>query len=592
MYIKQILSFIFIFFAQFVMAQDFSIDKKIKTIDSLIEYRQFEDADKRSTELLQLLDKEYGRKEYLEQRIRLKLLQGKIFDAQFEHSKAFPLFLESMEEAEDNNLYKLACEIKLSISSNQEAARNYSLSFDYLKEAQKIAVNNGFEDLYSSIFLKYATLYRFVSDTMIDLRANQRELLIEKGLSINFDSATYYANKAIIYAKKYNNEADINEGGSLLGIITRDKQEKLQYFKSSIPYLKKVNHYDHVGVMYTNIADIYRELRDYNKALMYSDSSFLYYNKMSLYYKYTIPETRYEIFDVLGNVDSSYHYFKMTAYDAIEYMENEDQTEIKRLEEQYQNDKKEAVIQSKNQWIVFVVSLLVVITIATILLVRSNRKIKSQNKIISKQVEDLVKTLEQKQVLLSELQHRVKNNLQHVISILEIQKESVDFNNIDELIRGNQNRIHSMALLHKKLNVSDNVNDVDLKRYIGELSELVKDSYDNHKKKVQLNINCEMETISIEKALPLGLVIVELVSNSMKHAFKKRSVGIINIEIKKDEVSGKSKLYYADNGNGFDFNRTTSKGLGLEIIKGLIDQLDGTVETNNQQGFELTMYFK
>jgi two-component sensor histidine kinase len=228
---------------------------------------------------------------------------------------------------------------------------------------------------------------------------------------------------------------------------------------------------------------------------------------------------------------------------------------------------------------------------ATVLLIRKNKKINAQNKVISKQLEELMRLLEQKQVLLSELQHRVKNNLQHVISILEIQKESVDFNNIDELIRGNQNRIHSMALLHKKLNVSENVNDVDLSRYITELSELVKDSYNSYKKKINLNINCEIKEMSIEKALPLGLIVVELVSNSMKHAFKSRSIGIITISIKKNNDAQKNILYYSDNGGGFNFNTTTAKGLGIEIIKGLIDQLDGTVETKQGQGFELSIYF-
>jgi anti-sigma regulatory factor (Ser/Thr protein kinase) len=136
-----------------------------------------------------------------------------------------------------------------------------------------------------------------------------------------------------------------------------------------------------------------------------------------------------------------------------------------------------------------------------------------------------------------------------------------------------------MALLHKKLNVSENVNDVDLSRYITELSELVKDSYNSYKKKINLNINCEIKEMSIEKALPLGLIVVELVSNSMKHAFKSRSIGIITISIKKNNDAQKNILYYSDNGGGFNFNTTTAKGLGIEIIKGLIDQLDGTVET-------------
>ncbi|MDD3004893.1 histidine kinase dimerization/phosphoacceptor domain -containing protein [Flavobacterium sp.] len=189
---------------------------------------------------------------------------------------------------------------------------------------------------------------------------------------------------------------------------------------------------------------------------------------------------------------------------------------------------------------------------------------------------------------MSELQHRVKNNLQHVISILEIQKESADFNNIEELIRGNQNRIHSMALLHKKLNVSDNVNDVDLKKYITELSEIVKESYSNHKKNITLIVKCELENISIDKALPLGLITVELISNSIKHAFKNKKIGLIRIEITKDKTT---KLYYADNGIGFDFNKISEIGLGQEIIKGLIDQLDGKIETDSSNGFELTVEF-
>src|SRR5690606_4067013 len=113
--------------------------------------------------------------------------------------------------------------------------------------------------------------------------------------------------------------------------------------------------------------------------------------------------------------------------------------------------------------------------------------------------------------------------------ILEIQKESVDFNNMDELIRGNQNRIHSMALLHKKLNVHENADVVDLERYVSELFQLVKESYDNDKKKISLHVQCDVKSMSIEKALPIGLIITELVSNSMKHAFKRRNVGIIRI---------------------------------------------------------------
>ncbi len=299
--------------------------------------------------------------------------------------------------------------------------------------------------------------------------------------------------------------------------------------------------------------------KDYKKAYLYSDS----------------------LYSIKFKIDSLYNKLEVqVARNRINAQKN-----------QYENDKKEAIIKSKSQQVVFVISLLVLIIFGLYLLYRKNRKINKQNKVISSQLEELSETINQKQVLLSELQHRVKNNLQHVISILEIQKESVDFNNIEELIRGNQNRIHSMALLHKKLKLSDNVNDVNLKKYITELAELVKESYDSHNKQINLIMTCDIESISIEKGLPIGLILTELVSNSMKHAFKNRKIGIIHIQITHDVQTGQHTFYYVDNGEGFDFNQTSEKGLGQEIIKGLIDQLDGKTSTKNKNGFELWINF-
>ena len=85
------------------------------------------------------------------------------------------------------------------------------------------------------------------------------------------------------------------------------------------------------------------------------------------------------------------------------------------------------------------------------------------------------------------------------------------------------------------------------------------------------------------------MIITELVSNSMKHAFRKQNIGIITVEITQNETG--KQMYYEDNGIGFDFNRVNEKGLVQEIIKGLIDQLDGNVTTKSDNGFELTVLF-
>lgn len=584
----------FILFGYFAMAQTIAVDKEIQKIDSLIEYNQFDEAEKKADNLYKLLNEQYKHKKYAEQRAKVRLQQGIIIDNRFDHSKALPVLLDALDIAEKNKLYRIACRANIRIAFNYEKANNYDLAYKYLQTASKLCKKHKINDLYSAILIRYALLHRFISEG--SMTPDQEERFVNLGFKGSLDSAIYYTEKAIEYAQTYNKEYDLNEAYITMGLLyTKQRKNRISestiYYLKALTYWKKTENYEYVYAMYINTAWNHFDEGEPQKALVYCDSGYVYYDKLPVYYKEYAPRIKAKIFYSIDKFDSAYHYQQLTHNAELARIELQETTTTKELEEQYQNDKKEAVIKNKNQQMIFIGSFLGVIVIASVLLFRQNRKIKSRNKIINSQLQELTKTLEEKQTLLSELQHRVKNNLQHVISILEIQKESVNFNNIDELIRGNQNRIHSMALIHKKLNVSDNVNDVDLKRYVTELSELVKESYDNHKKKIKLNVTCEVAEISIEKALPIGLIITELISNSMKHAFKKRRVGIINIELTKSEETGNNQLYYSDNGDGFDFNAVSEKGLGQEIIKGLIDQLNGTTEVKSDNGFELMVSF-
>ena len=565
--------FFFFMLSHFAMAQDVALDKEVQRIEHLAEYNHYDKAEKKADSLLLLFGKQYKDTKYLEYKLRLWLLKGRMYDIKEENNKALEVLLKAVDEAESNKFYKIACHTNIILALIYEKAETPKLAKQYLDAADRIRKEHNIEELYSTILV--------------------RRSLYQRWYTKNIDSAMYYTQKALRYAKKYNNEYDIIEASVMIGIYEYKRKnylESVKHLPTAAHYYLKTNNYNDGALMYNNISEVYTTADYLKEALLYSDSAYAISPKTSLLYQQMIVKQRHKVYEALNNIDSAYIYLKKDYHLREKLTKEEEAATLKKITEQYSNDKKEATIESKNQQMIFIVSLLGIIAIASVLLFLQNRKINSRNRIINKQLAELSKTLEQKQMLLSELQHRVKNNLQHVISILEIQKESVDFNNIDELIRGNQNRIHSMALIHKKLNVSDNVNDVDLKRYITELSELVKESYDNHKKKISLNIKCDVDTISIEKALPLGLIITELVSNSMKHAFKKQGTGIITIEITQNEAG--TILYYADNGIGFDFNKVIEKGLGQEIIKGLIDQLSGNVATKIENGFELTVYFK
>lgn len=304
----------------------------------------------------------------------------------------------------------------------------------------------------------------------------------------------------------------------------------------------------------------YRASKKYDQAYFYSDSLYRF--------KYLI--------------DSTFNRLE------VEVVQNRMETQ----KEKYEREERDALVKTQNQLLAFFIVLVIVVVTSAVLLLLRNRKVRSQNLLINQQMESLQKILNQKQVLLKELQHRVKNNLQHVISILEIQKESVDFNNIEELVRENQNRIHSMALLHSKLDNMEEANMVNMKEYLTGLSGLVKDSYGSDGKEVELSLRCETDYLSIEKALPVGLITVELISNSIKHAFENRDRGTIHLALRRDDATKENVLDYTDDGKGFDFTVKNSKGLGLEIIRGLIDQLNGRVETHTAKGFCLRMYFQ
>lgn len=559
----------------FAMAQYTVVEKKVQRVDSLMEkyYTNYDYVEREATELYELLNTKYTAKDYKGFKIDVMLQLSVLYSLGNNHHKALEIALEALDEAEEYELPERIFRSCWIIEIMYENGHDFVACRKYLDKALGIYQKYNLDTVYSVYCVRMSSYYRFI---------NQK------------DSAVLFARAGLDYANKYNNKREIRDAYMLLMSLlsAHEHKESVKYASLAAHQLIEIEDFTSAATIFTSAASTLLKHNEPDAAFQYSDSAFGVLAGTNSYISPEIYSIRSILFERKGNVDSALYYFKKYHDVLLGEKDKMEVSEIRRISEKYQNAKKEATIKNREQQLFFIIILLAVIVGGSLWLHRNNRKINQQNKIINTQLGELSKMLEQKQVLLSELQHRVKNNLQHVISILEIQKESVDFNNIDELIRENQNRIHSMALLHKKLNVAENVNDVDLSRYVIELSELVKESYDNHKKKITLNIECSIDKISVEKALPIGLIIVELVSNSMKHAFKKRSIGIITIEISRDEISRQNKLYYADNGDGFDFNKTSEKGLGQEIIKGLIHQLDGTFEAQSKNGFELMMHFK
>jgi two-component sensor histidine kinase len=205
-----------------------------------------------------------------------------------------------------------------------------------------------------------------------------------------------------------------------------------------------------------------------------------------------------------------------------------------------------------------------------------------------KQVEEQVKlALREKEVLLQEIHHRVKNNLQIISSLLSLQSQAVKDNQLLDILRNSQNRLRSIALIHEKLYRSHNLARVDLAEYLQELVVSLFRAYSSGRD-ITFKVQADSVLCGIDTAVPAGLIVNELVTNSLKHAFPEGQAGVVCLELSIDSNHSQVTLKVGDNGTGFpagvDLHHTTS--LGLQLVIMLVDQLDGTIEFDNQSGAE------
>lgn len=205
--------------------------------------------------------------------------------------------------------------------------------------------------------------------------------------------------------------------------------------------------------------------------------------------------------------------------------------------------------------------------------------------------EALNKSIKEKDVLLKEIHHRVKNNLQIVSSLLSLQSQYVNEPGSVELFKESQSRIISMALIHEKLYQTGDLTRINLSEYANELIGDLFRSYSVNTHLVKYQIESKNILLDINTAIPCGLIINELVTNSIKHAFPDNRSGEIKIDIQCQD--GNCILKIADNGIGFpdDLDINDVKTLGLQLVTSLTKQLDGTIKLDREGGTCFTIKF-
>jgi len=216
---------------------------------------------------------------------------------------------------------------------------------------------------------------------------------------------------------------------------------------------------------------------------------------------------------------------------------------------------------------------------------------KEQNKQLQQKIaydKRAVADAEQIKLLMKELHHRVKNNLQIVSSLLSLQSFRIKDKAAADAVREGQHRIEAMSLIHQRLYTHDNITEVNIKEFVTDISESLMQAYGYDKNNFVLNLKIESELMDVDKAIPLSLIINELVTNAFKYAYADTAKPALSITLTK--VQNDMQLFIADNGKGLDMEAwETNKGYGKELIQTFTKQLDGeiTVTVDNGTTFKI-----
>lgn len=305
-----------------------------------------------------------------------------------------------------------------------------------------------------------------------------------------------------------------------------------------------------------------------------------------------------EVYERLGNYAESLNYFKKcrNLQDSIYTLERDKTTA--ELQTRYETGKKETLIsvqnqqlsqQRKVQWLMGGFALLLLGFLS--FLYRSYQIRTKNNRLLAEANEQLRARNAENELLLKEIHHRVKNNLEVISSLLELQSGYIDDPDVQQAMLASQNRVQSMGILHQKLYQSEHLAFIEMKQYFQNLSENILDAYNASSR---VTIDCPMTELEldVDTAVPVGLIVNELLSNALKYAFPKGQTGRVQLTL---EAIGNDmlRLCIADNGIGKSLNgKAQGSGFGTQLVELLTRQLEGTLFQEVDNGTTISVQFK
>jgi two-component system, sensor histidine kinase PdtaS len=488
------------------------------------------------------------------------------------------------------------CQINLSVGVIYQRIDNLEMSAKYLSEGLEIAKRHRDEEAIFFLTVNISFVYNDLGHPDSALRIlNMLPEKIRKSEDLRTKNHI-----ALCYLKTY----------TALGQFDKARN----YCDTLLYYIDNEAVKDLQITAYTIAAQYFISIKQFQEARYYLQKNMEMHQKKPLGLSRIKDEQLwYKLDSAQGNFQSAFnhlHFYK-SKMDSVFSLNKVRQLQV--LEIEYETALKEDSIKAKNRDIdlltqkntlqasnlrqasliknITIIGIILVLIIMGLLYRQYLNKQKSNN-IITQKNELLQQIVNEKEWLLKEIHHRVKNNLQIIMSLLDSQSAYIDDNTALAAINDSQRRVQAISLIHQKLYQSENTASIDMRQYIDELVSYLRDSFGEGNRRIAFKQDIEPVKLDVAKAIPLGLIINEGIVNAIKYAFPNRQQGIVSISLKKVEAD-QLVLTIADNGTGLPagIEVTKQESLGFSLMQGLTKQLGGNINIESNKGLHISIHF-
>lgn len=509
--------------------------------------------------------------------------RGELLELNNRFDRAIFEYYEIIRLAEKRKQLDLVCQSHISLARCFEAIGRKSDCLRHLTIAKEIIDAAGFESIMARYSYRYASYHRLYDSK---------------------DTARVYAQKAVDLGEKYKFRRAITDGHLILGILSKNIDTATYHFRLVAELFAQHGDFHGAASQIQNVANRLFSANKKKEALITLDSAQHYAFKIEkntkpfheilsgIYHKKSI------IFDQLGQLDSAFHYLKLSrdAYLFSEYSLSQDSITQRAMDFAIQKEKEKNVYLEKSTMLLrwgFIATIATLILFLVLFAINRKRrlKIEKQNNIIQEQNTALEHLFQKQSTLLSEVHHRVKNNLQLVISLLTLHGKNYQDKPLNDLMDEVSAKVKSIALIHEQLYSTGEFEKIHVQEYLEKLMQNF-EALQAEKNSFEYEVKVDDLFFNLETVMPIGIIASELISNALKYARIKNQDLFLSMAVHKTENG--YIFSYHDNGPGIkaEIENSDKNTIGMSLIKSMVRQLQADSKSFNQKGYHFTMVFQ